>query len=157
MPEKKTIQTIYTALQKTYQLPDFESLNADFDIDTIDPESKHFVKEITKKIFERLDLFKKILETTLQPDVSILSMQEAEYLTDADHEVVADILRRLMHLDRTLLIGELQNSNELYVDFINAAAAEWPKIKAELTPIFKHMQLGWSTRTKIKQFQHYLG
>jgi hypothetical protein len=153
----KDIQALYAEVQKTYKLPDFSALNADFDIDTIDPMSKHLVKELTKKMFERVELFKKILETTLQPDVSILNMQESEFLAENDHEIVADILRRLMKLDRTLLIAELENSDELYAEFIIEAAKEWPKVKKELAPVIKHMQLGWSTRHKIKQFQHYLG
>jgi hypothetical protein len=155
--EDKNIKTFYGELQKRHKLPEFDALNADFDIDTIDPESKHLLKELTKKIFERIEVFKKILETALQPDVSILNMQEAEFLTDADHEIVADIVRRLMRLDRTLLIAELENSEELYAEFVAEAAKEWPKVKKELGPVFRHMQLGWSTRQKIKQFQHYLG
>jgi hypothetical protein len=157
MSEKKEIKALYAQLEKQFKLPGFDALNADFDIDTIDTESKHLLKEVTKKIFERIEVFKKILETILQPDVSILSMQETEFLTDQDHEIVADIARRLMRLDRTLLIAELANSDVLYAEFINDAAKEWLKVKKELAPVFQHMQLGWSTRQKIKQFQQYLG
>jgi hypothetical protein len=155
--KEKDIAAIYLELQKKHKLPSFEQLNSDFDIDTVDPTSKHMLKELTKKIFERVEVFKKILETALQPDVSILNMQESEFLTESDHELVADILRRLMRLDRTLLIAELENSEELYAEFINEAFKEWPKVKKELGPVFRHMQLGWSTKQKIKQFQHYLG
>ena len=148
---------LYLDVQAAHKLPDYDALNADFEIDTIDPVAKHLLKELTKKIFDRIELFKKILETTLQPDVSILSMQEAEFLAENDHEIVADILRRLMTLDRSLLLAELQNSNELYAQFIITAAKEWPNVKKDLTPIIKRMQAGWSTRTKARQFQQYLG
>jgi hypothetical protein len=162
MAEKaKDIKTTYTALAKQHKLPSYEELNKQFDIDTIDPESKHLEKEVAKKIFERIELFKKILESAMQPDVSILSMQESEYLTESDHETIADILRRLMLLDRTLLIAELQNDEALYADFIHQAAAEWPRIKKELAPIIGHMQQGWSTKHPLKQvhnhIHHYLG
>ena len=142
--DAKDINALYAELGKQHKLPTFDVLNADFDIDTIDPEAKHLLKEITKKIFERIEIFKKILETILQPDVSILSMQESEFLTDQDH-------------DRTLLIGELENSDTLFTEFINEAVAEWPQVKKDLMPVIQHMQLGWATHKKIKQFQHYLG
>jgi hypothetical protein len=158
MPDEKTdITTIYADLEKEFKLPKFEALNDDFDIDTIDTSAKHPVKEIAKKMFERVELFKKILETTLQPDVSILSMQEAESLGEKDHETLADVLRRLMRLDRTLLIAELENSDELYVGFIKDTAKEWSAIKTDLRPIFQRMHSSWSTKRTTKQLHHYLG
>jgi hypothetical protein len=152
--DQKELKEHYLALK--YKLPNYDSLNADFDIDTIDQPSKHLIKEIAKKIFERIDMFKKILETTIQPE-AVLSMQEAEYLTGADHEAIGDILRRFMILDRALLIAELDNKDELFVAFINDAAIEWPKIKAELLPIIKRMHHGWSVKHTIKQLHHYMG
>lgn len=159
MPEKKekTIETAYAEIEKKYKLPPFEALNKDFDIDVIDPENKHLMKEVAKKIFERIELFKKILETTMQPDVSLLSMQEADYLAESDHEVVADILRRLMKLDRSLLLAELENDDAIYSIFIKDAVAEWTNIKKELNPLIQHMINGWSTKHKIKQYHHYMG
>ena len=155
MAEKKekvkevTLQNAYAEIEKKFRLPAFDVLNKDFDIDLL--------KEVAKKIFERLELFKKILETCMQPDVSLLSMQEAEFLTDSDHELIADILRRLMKLDRALLIGELENDDALYSIFVKDAAAEWPKIKKELNPVLQHMLNGWNTKHKIKQLHHYVG
>jgi hypothetical protein len=157
MAAKNDIKTTYAQLAKKHQLPSFDDLNKDFDIDVIEAGTKHLAKEIAKKVFERVELFKKILETALQPDVSILSMQESEYLTENDHEIIADVLRRLMKLDRTLLIAELENDDRLYVGFIKDSYAEWPRIKRELGPIFNRMLGGWSTKHKIKQFHHYVG
>ena len=156
-PKEKTLQDLYAEIEKKHKLPSYDSLNKDFDIDVIDTQSKHLIKEVAKKLFERIELFKKILETSLQPDVSLLSMQEAEYLNDVDHEVIADVLRRLMKLDRTLLAAELENDENLYAGFIRDAAIEWPKMKKELGPVIQHMLAGWSTKHKIKQFHHYMG
>lgn len=154
---KTDLKTSYAALAKKHGLPPFDDLNRDFDIDVIDAGTKHLAKEVAKKVFERIELFKKILETALQPDVSLLSMQEAEYLTENDQEIIADVLRRLMKLDRMLLIGELENDDALYAGFIKDSSAEWPRIKKELGPIFNRMLAGWSTKHKIKQFHHYVG
>lgn len=154
---KEDIKTIYTVFQAKHKIPSFESLNQDFDIDSIEPETKHLAREITKKIYDRIDLFKKILESNIQPEASILNMQEAEFLTEADHTTITDLLRRLMKLDRTLLLAELENDEALYINFINEAATEWQLIKKELRPIINRMLSGWSTKQKIKQLQHYLG
>jgi hypothetical protein len=155
--KEKGLKELYAEIEKAHKLPPFDSLNKDFDIDVIDAQSKHLIKEVAKKLFERIELFKKILETSLQPDVSLLSMQEAEYLSETDHEVIADVLRRLMKLDRTLLVAELENDENLYAGFIKDAAEEWSKMKKELSPVIQHMLAGWSTKHKIKQFHHYMG
>lgn len=162
MAEKaKDIKTTYGALAKQHKLPAFEQLNKDFDIDGIDPLHKHLIKEVSKKIFERIELFKKIMENAMQPDVSVLNMQEAEYLTEQDHEIIADILRRLMFLDRALLLAELQNEDTLYAVFIRETAVEWPRIKKELALIILRMKEGWSTKHPLKQvhnhIHHYMG
>jgi len=155
--EKKTIAELYAPAARQYKLPEYDELNHDFEVDTIDPECKHLLKEVAKKVFERLDMFKKILETTIQPDASILTMQEAEFLSEADYDKVGDALRHLMRLDRTLLLAELENDEKAYAEFINEAMREWPRIKQELTPIVKRMQQGWSKPNGAKKRQQYLG
>jgi hypothetical protein len=152
---EKDIKEIYAPVAKQHKLPSFDTLNADFDIDTLDIHTKHVLKEVAKKIFERIEVFKKTLEVILQPDVSVISMMESEFLSDRDHDAVSDLLRRLMQLDRTLLVAEVENSEKLYATFIIEAAKEWQIMKKELLPIAQRLQQGWSTRQKIKQRQHH--
>jgi len=153
--EHKDIKEVYSVAGK--HLPSFDFLNPEFDLDTIDPETKHLVKEVAKKIFERLDGFKKILEMTIQPDVNISSMQEAESLTEQDHDKINDLYKRLMRLDRMLLIAELENTDNAYTQFIIDGSKEWFSIKKELEPIIKKLHECWTAKNKTKQTHHYLG
>jgi NhaP-type Na+/H+ and K+/H+ antiporter len=152
----KDPRVLYQQCARQHALPSFDTLNTSFDIDTIDT-SKHVLKEIAKRIFDRIDLFKKVLEGVLQPDTSLLTMQEAERLTEQDHEMVMKVVRTLMHLDRMLLEAELLNNDAKYAAFIAEASKEWPQVRRNLAPVITRMQAGWNTKQQQERTHHYLG
>jgi hypothetical protein len=153
----KALRAKYLVLQKERVLPDFDTLNLHFDIESIDPETKRIVKECAKRAFDQIDLFHKTLETLMQPDASILLMQEAEFLTETDHEKVADLARRTMRLDRRMLRAELLNTDDEYAEFLRQVTEEWPQMQKELLAILQKLEQGWSGKRKSDRQQNYLG
>jgi|GEM_PF-1097299 len=156
-PNEDVVKNKYADAQKAHKLPPYAQLVDEFEIDTIEPESQHIVREVAKKLFERTDGFRKILEALLQADTSVLTMQEAEFFTEAEHERIALLTRRLMGLDRALLVAELENKDSSYVTYINETWDAWPDMKRELIPIITKMRDGWSKQAGKKKSQHYLG
>jgi hypothetical protein len=153
-----SIDVRYDQAAKAYQLPDFAAIAIEFDLDLIEPDTKRLLRDVTKKMFDRIDAFRKVLETLLQPDMSVISMQEAERLEHTDTDRVGEILRRLMLLDRQLLLAELYNTDEAYAQFITLCASEWPSIKQEMTPILTKLAKGWSIKQPVKpRHTQYLG
>jgi hypothetical protein len=135
----------------------FAEIDTLFDVASVEAETKRPLKEVAKRVFEEMDLFRKTLENLMQPDNSILSMQEAEALTEAQHEIVVRLARAMMRLDRRLLRAEAANTDEEYADFIRQAAAEWPPIRKELSLVALALEQSWSRNKKSKPSQHYLG
>lgn len=152
-----TLEERYAAEREKHKLPDYQSLHQEFDIEGIEVDTQRLTKEVAKKVFEHIDIVRKTVEGLLQPDTSILLMQEAETLAESDHEIIADLARRLMRLDRRMLRAELLNTDEEYAEFIRQAATEWPEMKQEILPIIERMERGWISKRKGKQRQHYLG
>jgi hypothetical protein len=146
----------YDTLRAAYALPSFSELNSEFDIDTIAPDTKHLAKEVAKKIFERTDSFRKILEAALQPE-SVLEMQEAEQLAENEHIRISATLRALMRIDRHLLLAELENTDAAYARFILAAAASWPALKADIRPLVEQLYNAWGTPRRGSKTLSYLG
>jgi len=155
--KEQKITDIYDALQKKHKLPAYDVLNKSFDIDTIDPDSKHPIKEIAKKIFERTDSFRKILEGIQQSDTSIVSMIEAEFLTEQEHETINSSIRELMRLDRLLLYAELTNTENDYATFIIDTQKEWSVLKEQLAPIIQKLSAQWKKPSATKTPHHYVG
>lgn len=149
-----SIRELYDAA--SVPLPPFEQLDAEFDISELPPETRRVVKDTAKRVFDRLNSFRGILEGLLQPD-RILEMQEASALTDADRAEISSLLRKLMRLDRLMLEAELHNTDQAYAEYLRIAWAEWPMIKNHILPIIKKIQDEWKKPSAAKSVLHYLG
>jgi len=154
MPDRKTIAAEYGRLLKAHALPPYAEL-AEFDLDAIPHDTTHPLREVAKKIFERTDSFRKIVEGLLQPE-GISDMQEAEALS-AQNEEIAAILRQLMRIDRELLLAELDNGEAAYAGFVRDAVPAWNALKPRIAAIGKRLVACWEHSTSAKGTLHYLG
>lgn len=155
--DKITFEEQYKILAQDFDLPKYKEMSDEYEIDTIDAETKHIVREVAKKVFERIDNFKKILETLMHGDAGLIAMQEAEFFSEEEHEQIMSLTRKLMRLDRALLVAELENTDAAYAGFIKEAYSAWPQLKKELAPIAKKMHDGWQRPDTKKRKHNYLG
>jgi hypothetical protein len=157
MGERKSIQPAYEKLQKTYaDLPSYESLVAEFDLDAIAPDAIHIPREVAKKVFERTDGFRKILDGLLQPE-GLAEMQDADKVGTAMNDEATALLRHLMRIDRELLVAELANTEASYCTFICDAVQQWTTIKPRLRPLVERLAACWQQPTARTRSPHYLG
>lgn len=154
---KKDLKAVYAVLQAKYKLPDYDLLNSQFDIDTIETKEKYVAKDIAQKVFEQLENYRKIMESMLQPDMSIVTMEESEFLTEEMHAKILDYARQLMRIDRKLLAAELENTELRYAEFIIDANNTWQPMQKQFLVIVQHLEESWKLKRKGKQSQHYLG
>ncbi len=157
MAERKSIQPAYEKLQKAYtDLPPYASLAAEFDLDAIAPDAYHPAREVAKKIFERTDGFRKIIDGLLQPE-GLAEMQEADEIGSMIGDEAAAILRQLMRIDRELLVAELENTEGAYTAFIQNASQQWDLIKPRLRPLVARLAACWQLPTAARRSPQYLG
>ncbi len=156
MAERKSIVTAYERLRKGTKLPVYAQLNEEYDLDTIPHDTTRPAREIAKKLFERTDSFRKIIEGLLQPE-GLAEMQEASGLTPIMTEEIAAILRALMRIDRELLTTELANSEEAYLTFIARSHPVWMVLKERLRPIMAALEACWTQANGTKNDLRYLG
>lgn len=156
MAERKSIATVYERLRKGTTLPTYAELNTEYDLDAIPHDTTRPAREAAKKLFERTDSFRKILEGLLQPE-GLAEMQEASGLAPAMTEEIAAILRALMRIDRELLTAELTNSEEAYLAFITRSHPTWMALKERLRPIVTALEACWTQANGTKNDLRYLG
>lgn len=154
--EKENIKKDYEILRKKYSLPDFDSLNNEFEVFSI--ENKQFLlKEIRRKIIEKLDAYAKILESLLQPDTASLSaMHECRFIEDKEKEDIYKNYKRLMIIDRNSIISSLGNEKE-EAEFIKSSFEEWLRLKKDIGPIMKKIKSTWEKEADVKEELGYLG
>lgn len=154
--EKKDIKKQYEILRKKYSLPDFDSINTEFEISSIENED-FLLREIRRKITEKLDFYGKILESLIQPDTASLSaMHECKFIEDDEKENIYNIYKKLMIINRNSIIASLESDKE-NADFIKISFEEWLKLKNDVKSLTEKIKLTWEKETDIKEELGYLG
>ena len=151
------IKKKYEDLEKKYKLPSFNNLNNEFEITTIEHE-EFLLREIRRKIIEKMELYTKVLESLLQPNTDSLSdMYECRIFGDEEKDKLFKLFKRLMYFDRLSIETSIDENDKKSAEFINDIWKEWDKIKKELSIFIKKLKEEWLKETKIKEELGYLG
>lgn len=154
--EKESVKTVYEQLNKKYSLPAFEKLDNEFEVSSI--ENKQFLlKEIRRKITDKIEAYAKILEALLQPDTaSVSSMRECRFIEDKEKEEIYTLYKKLMIIDRSSIIASLGDDRQA-ADFIKNSFEEWNKLKSDIMPIAEKLKSSWENEKDIKEELEYFG
>ena len=151
------IKIKYTELKKKYKLPDYDMLNDEFEISTIE-DADFLLREIIRKVLVLWETPIKLLEGLLQPDTASLSdLNEYRSLNENEKAGAYKTYRSLMVLQReaTALLLEMDNAN--IAAFISGLLPEWKKIKKELIVIVRKASDLWKNDSSVKEDLGYLG
>jgi len=152
------IKEEYEKLKKKHSLPDFKELDESFEVSTIDRE-EFLLREIRRKIDEKIELYIKLLERLLQPDPSSLSdMYECKIFEDDEKDELYQLFKKLMYFDRFSIETSVGENDKRSSDFINKFWREWPEIKGKFLNFAKKAKDEWLKETKITdEERRYLG
>jgi hypothetical protein len=155
---EKEIKKKYEELAKKYSLPSFNNLNNEFEISTIEHE-EFLLREIRRKIYEKIEVYVKILESILQPDTSSLSdMYECRVFNEKEKEDIFKLFRRLLFFDRFSIETSVNEDDKKSAEFINGFWKEWDEIKKEFSSFIKKMKEECLKENKIMEEERgYLG
>jgi len=148
------IKETYNKLQKTYKLPKFEDMNNEFEITAI--ENKDFLlREIRRKIAEKIEVYIKTLEGLMQPEPTITNLHEIRALDEK--EQVYQLFKKLMIIDRTNIETSIDEDDKKTADFINKCWKQWSDIKKSFLKIVKELKESWKKESELKEELSYLG
>jgi hypothetical protein len=101
----------YEELRKKFPiLPEYEEINKEFEIETIEKPS---IQEIRKKIGEKLEFCLEILEKILNPEPgSIIDLYECKILTEKEKKTCFEIFKKTAYLYRELIETEISTNKE---------------------------------------------
>ena len=151
----KEIEKQYNELRKKFKLPEFKEIDFEFELSDLE-ETNFLLRNIIRRIAEKLDFYTTVIEEILQPDTSNLyAMHETRYFDEYEKKQMYDLYRKLMNLNRQSIEISLKRSEE--ADFINKFFDEWKQLKEELLFYVKKMKDSWKTETDIKEDLGYLG
>src|SRR3989344_2810816 len=94
--DKKTdIKAAYAKLAKKYKLPDYEALNQEFEIETLE-DTDFLLRNVRTKISEKMEFCIKLLTSILQPEQNITDLQECKMFSDEQKKKIYLLYKNLM-------------------------------------------------------------
>ncbi len=154
--QDKNMLKEYELLQKKYSLPSFSEIDKEFSIGNLD-QTEFVFRPVLAKIHERYDFTLKLLIGIVQPDSHISDMQESEQFSDSQRQVVFELYKRLLFLEKEFLIRDFDYDEAKSAEFIKTVFNEWKKIKPEILKTLLIMQSAWKTTNGTKQSANYFG
>ncbi|MBD3248489.1 hypothetical protein GF336_00400 [Candidatus Woesearchaeota archaeon] len=146
----------YEGLRKEHNLPKFEEMNKDFEI--IDTEESFFIlREIRRKIVERIQLYSKVLESILHPETGLSDLYECKLFTEEEKDRIYTLYKNMMVLEKGSLETSIDETDKKTSEYINLVFKEWDGIKKELFWITKKLKKGWEKEEILKEDVGYLG
>ena len=150
------IKEYYERVGKNKNLPSFEEINSEFEIDSI--EKGNFAKQIAGKIVEKTENFRKVLEEFLHSDgSSIAVLMEIKGMDEKDKDKINSIYKKLTILERNFLLVDLDDNEEGLLGFIEKSLEKWESIKPSLKGLILKAKNSWQDDSKTDAKLRYLG
>ena len=148
----------YALLQKKYSLPQFTTLNQQFDIEEISTQTEFLARKIRRTITEKLNGYLRFIELLLNPSTAPLFFFNLVKKLDAtDREALTKIYALLGEFEASTIVLDLAYDEKQEADFIIKAANLFTKeIKPQLLAIAKKLTNG-HTNTSKESTNSYFG
>lgn len=150
------IEKTYEFLRKKHNLPTFKEIDEEFEISTIESD-KFLLREIRRKISERLEELCTLLEEILQPDTNVSFMYESGVFDEEEKKQVFNLYKKLMYLKRMCNEASITNNEQLDAEFINKIFSSWAEIKKETSSLMKKLRDSWLEDIETKLDLPYFG
>ena len=133
------LEATYNKLKQEYELPDFNELSEDFDIEkNIDKESIFLIREIRRTINEKLSAYMHLFETLLNPTATpIFMFSILRGINEDTKKKIKDIYEKLSKLQIKALMLDTIYSEQSEAEFIKASFDKWKDLKKEIYEIIK--------------------
>jgi hypothetical protein len=150
------IQKKYAEHIVKFSLPSYCEIDSDFEIFDIDDE-KYMLREIRKRIHEKIEDYVKIIEPFLQPEAFIKDMHECKILNDEEKKKIYALYKRLMFFGRYSIEISINENDEKSALFINEVFKEWDNIKKKILFLVVKMKESWLNETDDEEKVGYMG
>ena len=147
----------YSELRKKHKLPEFKELDSELELQDME-KAAYLLREIIRKIGEKLDFYSRVIEEILQPDTSnIYALHESRFFDEKEKKAMYDVYVKIMSLSRHSLEVSLDNDEEKEAELICRFSEEWKDLKAELLKYSRKMKDSWKPWADIKEDLGYMG
>lgn len=151
------IEERYDALAKEYDLPDYDSLDFEFEIYSLE-DAKYLLRAILEKMAQKIYDAVKILEDALYPDASSYSsIYETRMMGEADKDKILRLHKGMMILLRKSLCIAIDYEDQEVAKFIYEVFSKWQRFKPGFKEIANKLKQAWESETFKDESIKYMG
>lgn len=148
------IKEAYSKLK--YKLPVYDEINNEFEISSLESDD-FLLRNILRKIVEKLEAYSKIIEDILNPEGTIAGLYESPCFDEKGKKEIFEIYKKIMALDREMKSLIIEGSDEKTADFLNENLNSLKEVKKEMAKLLKTLEQYWKETKKVKPEVSYLG
>jgi hypothetical protein len=160
MEEKSNLEELkedYQKIKDQYNLPDFDKLNEDFQIEKIsDNETDFLTREIRKYLADKFSNYLRFIEMILHPVNSpmfIFSMVKSINTDEKDN--LTEIYKKLAKIEVELIELDIEYHEENEANFIKKSFEIWQDIKKDLLKIIGSVKNNWDNKSQVNGRKYF--
>lgn len=148
----------YKDVQKQFDLPNFEELNQDFQIEKIaDIETDYLLREIRKMMADKIGNYLRFIETLLNPsNVPMFVYTMIKNFENNDKELLSELYKKLAKIETNLVRLDLQYNEQAEAEFIKSNFTLWQEAKTSLIQLMDKVDEKWDNKT-VNNGKNYFG
>ena len=151
------IKPKYEELASKYSLPEYEKLDGNFSIHTIENENQ-LLRQIISKIEDRIEFLLNTINEILHPDTGNLHiMHECQQFDEQEKKELYNLYKKLMYFSRNSVEVLMHNDRSMEAEFIVNFSNHWESIKPNFIEFFKKLKNSWNLEEEIEENLGYLG
>ena len=151
------IKETYEKFKKKHNLLGYEEVNNELEIGSLESED-FLLRQIRKKIAERIETITLSLSSVLQPSAdSLTDMHECRFFDDKDKKKMIEIYKKLMLISRSALEADITHDDKSDASVINDFFKTWAEVKKDLVNFLSKMKTCWEKETEIEEKLEYFG
>lgn len=146
----------YETISAKLKLPRFEDLDKDFEISTIDNETR-LLTNIRRKIAEKMEHQARLLEGLLNPETTPASLHESNAFSESGKDKIFKLYKKVMYILRRSEELEIAGQEEEEASYIKDVCSEWKSMKEELLDIMIKLKESWREEPDRSERMEYFG
>ncbi|MEK6913377.1 MAG: hypothetical protein AABW47_01770 [Nanoarchaeota archaeon] len=151
MPEEfdlKKLKEIYEKLKVTYNLPLFEKVNEDFQIEKIaGSETDFIIRETRKYITDKFFSYLRFLESILTPtNAPMFVFAITKSLGVREREKLIELYKKIAKIEVDVIELDLEYSEKKEAEAIKKYYELWQEVKKELLEIVGVIKKNWDNK-----------
>ena len=138
----------YKKIQKKYDLPEFEKLNEDFQIEKLaETETDFLVREIRKFVADKFMNYLRFIESILNPvNVPMFVFSIVKSIGEDEKKKLTAVYKKLAKCEIDLIRLDIEFSEDIEAEFVKEAYESWQEMKKDILGVIDVIKKNWDNK-----------